>query len=99
MPTYTYRCEKCGHQFDKFQHFTDDVLTECPECKEQSLHKVYSPIGIVFKGSGFYATDHRSPSGQTTVHHESTASEPAASEKTASEKSPAAEKKTGDNKS
>lgn len=75
MPTYTYRCETCGHQFDIFQHFTDDALTECPECGKQSLHKVYAPVGIVFKGSGFYSTDNRSPSGQTPVHHESSASE------------------------
>ena len=75
MPTYTYRCETCGHQFDIFQHFTDDSLTECPECGKQTLHKVYSPVGIVFKGSGFYSTDNRSPSGQTPVHHESSASE------------------------
>ena len=75
MPTYTYRCESCGHQFDIFQHFTDDALTECPECGKQTLHKVYSPVGIVFKGSGFYSTDNRSPSGQTPVHHESSASE------------------------
>ena len=76
MPTYTYRCENCGHQFDIFQHFTDDTLTECPECGKQTLHKVYSPVGIVFKGSGFYSTDNRSPSGQTPVHHESSAAEP-----------------------
>ena len=75
MPTYTYRCENCGHQFDIFQHFTEDSLTECPECGKQTLHKVYSPVGIVFKGSGFYSTDNRSPSGQTPVHHESSASE------------------------
>ena len=75
MPTYTYRCERCGHQFDIFQHFTDDALTECPECGKQTLHKVYTPVGIVFKGSGFYSTDNRSPSGQTPMHHESTASE------------------------
>ena len=75
MPTYTYRCETCGHQFDIFQHFTEDPLTECPECGKQTLHKVYSPVGIVFKGSGFYSTDNRSPSGQTPFHHESSASE------------------------
>ena len=75
MPTYTYRCETCGHQFDIFQHFTDDALTDCPECGKQTLHKVYSPVGIVFKGSGFYSTDNRSPSGQTPFHHESSASE------------------------
>ena len=75
MPTYTYRCERCGHQFDIFQHFTDDALTECPQCGKQTLHKVYTPVGIVFKGAGFYSTDNRSPSGQTPFHHESSASE------------------------
>ena len=75
MPTYTYRCETCGHQFDIFQHFTDDALTDCPECGKQTLHKVYSPVGIVFKGSGFYSTDNRSPSGQTPLHHEHTSAE------------------------
>lgn len=63
MPLYTYRCESCGIEFDKQQKFTDQPLTRCPECGKKALHKVYSPVGIVFKGSGFYATDHRSPSG------------------------------------
>jgi putative FmdB family regulatory protein len=63
MPVYTYRCENCGIQFDQTQKFADDPLTTCPECKKKTLHKVYTPVGIVFKGSGFYATDHRSPSG------------------------------------
>ena len=65
MPVYTYRCDNCGVQFDQTQKFSDDPLTRCPECGKNSLHKVYTPVGIVFKGSGFYATDHRSPSGQT----------------------------------
>jgi putative FmdB family regulatory protein len=63
MPVYTYRCENCGIQFDKTQKFTDEHLTKCPECGKKTLQKVYTPVGIVFKGSGFYATDHRSPSG------------------------------------
>ena len=63
MPLYTYRCDNCGVQFDQTQKFTDPLLTKCPECGKKSLHKVYTPVGIVFKGSGFYATDHRSPSG------------------------------------
>ncbi len=66
MPVYTYRCENCGVQFDHRQSFSDPVLEVCPECSEKALHKVYTPVGIVFKGSGFYATDHRSPSGQTS---------------------------------
>lgn len=63
MPIYTYRCENCGIQFDRHQKFSDDPLTLCPECEEEALRKVYQPVGIVFKGSGFYATDNRSPSG------------------------------------
>lgn len=65
MPIYTYRCENCGIQFDKQQHFDDPVLKVCPECGESALRKVYLPVGIVFKGSGFYSTDHRSPSGMS----------------------------------
>jgi putative FmdB family regulatory protein len=54
-------------QFDRRQHFDDKPLTRCPECGKEALRKVYLPVGIVFKGSGFYATDHRSPSGQGTA--------------------------------
>ena len=63
MPIYTYRCESCGVQFEQTQKFSDTPLTRCPECGKKSLRKVYQPVGIVFKGSGFYATDHKSPSG------------------------------------
>jgi putative FmdB family regulatory protein len=51
-------------QFDRKQRFSDKPLTRCPECGKKKLRKLYQPVGIVFKGSGFYATDHRSPSGQ-----------------------------------
>ena len=70
MPVYTYRCENCGVQFDRYQKFTDQPLTWCPECNKKSLHKVSQPVGIVFKGSGFYSTDHRSPSGQSRTSSE-----------------------------
>lgn len=63
MPIYTYRCENCGIRFERQQSFSDQPLTRCPECNKKALRKVYTPVGIVFKGSGFYATDHRSPSG------------------------------------
>jgi putative FmdB family regulatory protein len=72
MPIYTYRCESCGVQFERQQHFADAPLTRCPECGEKALRKLYLPVGIIFKGSGFYATDHRSPSGQTSVKHDGT---------------------------
>lgn len=65
MPVYTYRCDSCGIQFEQSQRFSDQPLVRCPDCGKKSLKKVYTPVGIVFKGSGFYATDHRSPSGQT----------------------------------
>ena len=91
MPTYTYRCNNCGHQFDIFQHFTDDALTKCPECGKEALHKVYSPVGIVFKGPGFYCTDNHSPSGETPIHQESSAAEaaPAKASDTSSKNEPA----------
>ena len=63
MPVYTYRCESCGVQFERHQKFTDQPLSRCPECNKKALRKVYTPVSIIFKGSGFYATDHKSPSG------------------------------------
>lgn len=66
MPIYTYRCDNCGVQFERQQKFSDPPLKECPECQSKKLRKVYTPVGIVFKGSGFYATDHRSPSGRVS---------------------------------
>ena len=63
MPVYTYQCNNCGVRFDRYQKFTDQPLAWCPECGKKTLRKVYSPVGIVFKGSGFYSTDNRSPSG------------------------------------
>lgn len=60
MPSYTYHCEKCGHEFEKYQTFSDEPLHVCPECHEKALRKVYKPALVVFKGSGFYVTDHKS---------------------------------------
>jgi putative FmdB family regulatory protein len=59
MPTYEYRCTKCGEHLEVVQSFKDAPLTECPACAG-ALRKVYSPVGIVLKGSGFYKTDSRS---------------------------------------
>ncbi|PWD51954.1 FmdB family transcriptional regulator [Serinibacter arcticus] len=61
MPTYAYRCTECGHAFDIYQSFTEDSLTVCPECAGK-LRKVLSPVGVVFKGSGFYRNDSRGTS-------------------------------------
>lgn len=65
MPIYTYHCENCGVQFERQQSFSDQPLTRCPECNKNKLRKVITPAGIVFKGSGWYATDHKSTSGAT----------------------------------
>jgi putative FmdB family regulatory protein len=59
MPTYQYACTECGHAFEQFQSFSDDSLTECPECSGR-LRKLFNAVGVVFKGSGFYRTDSRS---------------------------------------
>ncbi len=107
MPIYTYRCESCGVQFERNQKFSDAPLTRCPECGKKSLRKVYTPVGIVFKGSGFYATDHRSPSGSTrsgSGHGEgaqgeekpSGESKPAATTDSSASTSPKAESKKSD---
>lgn len=61
MPTYEYRCKSCGHELEVQQSFTDDPLTECPEC-QGALRKVFGNIAVTFKGSGFYKTDSRSGS-------------------------------------
>ncbi len=63
MPVYTYRCENCGVQFERHQSFTDAPLKTCPECRKKALKKVITPSKVIFKGSGFYATDNRSASG------------------------------------
>ncbi|WCO65947.1 zinc ribbon domain-containing protein [Iamia majanohamensis] len=65
MPTYEYRCKDCGHTFDAYQSFTDDALTECPEC-HGALKKLFGNVGISFKGSGFYKTDSRSGATSST---------------------------------
>ncbi|MGN6171528.1 MAG: FmdB family zinc ribbon protein [Streptosporangiaceae bacterium] len=62
MPTYQYACTVCDERLEAVQKFTDDPLTTCEECGGP-LRKVYSPVGIVFKGSGFYRTDSRNGSG------------------------------------
>lgn len=64
MPTYQYACTECGHEFEQFQSFSEDALTECPECQGR-LRKLFNAVGVVFKGSGFYRTDSRSGSSAT----------------------------------
>lgn len=66
MPSYDYKCEACGYTFEEFQAMSDPVLTECPECKKQSLKRLIGGgLGIIFKGSGFYVNDTRKSSGSS----------------------------------
>jgi len=64
MPTYEYRCTACEEHLEVVQSFKDEPLTKCPNCGKKALRKVFSPVGIVFKGAGFYKTDSRG-SGKT----------------------------------
>ncbi|TQJ52199.1 FmdB family zinc ribbon protein [Phycicoccus sp. SLBN-51] len=61
MPTYAYACTECDHRFETFQSFSEDSLTQCPQC-EGRLRKLFNAVGVVFKGGGFYRTDSRSGS-------------------------------------
>jgi putative FmdB family regulatory protein len=89
MPTYQYRCTTCDTELEAVQKFTDDPLTDCPEC-DGNLRKVFNAVGVVFKGSGFYATDNRTKgkSGsakQSEKSGEKSESKPAAESKPKSE--------------
>ncbi len=66
MPTYSYACTACGHRFDAQQAFTDDALTECPQCGGR-LRKLFGNVGVVFKGSGFYRNDSRAGEKSSTA--------------------------------
>ena len=92
MPTYESACAECGERLEAVQKFSDDPLTECPACRGR-LRKVFSPVGIVFKGSGFYRTDSRSsPAANGAKANGSSSSDSSAP----AEKSATADAKTPD---
>jgi putative FmdB family regulatory protein len=103
MPTYSYKCTNCGHRFDKEQRITESPLKECPVC-EGLVRRVITPVGVVFKGTGFYVTDNRNGShgkGKSEKKSEGEGTETKSSSDTAasttekpatSEKTPTAEK-------
>ncbi len=64
MPTYDYRCQACGHEFEEFQSMLDDPLTQCPACKGLVKRLIGKGIGIQFKGGGFYVTDSSQPKSE-----------------------------------
>ncbi|MGD2177266.1 MAG: zinc ribbon domain-containing protein [Anaerolineae bacterium] len=65
MPLYEYECTSCGVRFERRQHMDDEPVRACPECGG-SVHRLIQPVGIIFKGSGFYVTDNRSKSPTST---------------------------------
>ena len=80
MPLYEYQCEDCGVRFERRQHMNDDPVQVCPEC-EGKVHRLIQPVGIIFKGSGFYVTDNRAKSSTSgtagTKEPAKTSAEPA----------------------
>lgn len=91
MPTYAYACEKCGHEFEMLQSITAKPLRKCPACGKAALKRLIGAgAGIIFKGSGFYATDYRAAGYQKAAQKESGA----AKEKTGEKKEAKTESKT-----
>ncbi|GGY60478.1 hypothetical protein GCM10010363_47410 [Streptomyces omiyaensis] len=88
MPTYQYQCTECGEGLEAVQKFTDDALTECPACHGR-LKKVFSAVGIVFKGSGFYRNDSRGASSSSSPASKSSTSTTTSTSSTASDAKPA----------
>ncbi len=87
VPTYSYACRECEHRFDIQQAFSDDSLTTCPVCGGK-LRKVFSAVGVVFKGSGFYSNDSRSGSAsRSSSNNSSSSSDSDSSSKSASSES------------
>jgi putative FmdB family regulatory protein len=84
VPTYQYQCTACGEGLEAVQKFTDDALTECPNCQGR-LKKVFSAVGIVFKGSGFYRNDSRGSSSSSAPASASKSSTSSSDAKTSSD--------------
>lgn len=93
MPTYDYRCQSCGSRFEAWQKITDDPIETCPTCGGP-VRRVLYPVGLVFKGSGFYKTDHRDSSGASVASHDNASNGATAAESTTAESKPTEAKST-----
>lgn len=93
MPTYSYACTGCGNRFDVVQAFTDDALTTCQQCSGR-LRKLFSSVGVVFKGSGFYRTDSRESAKSSANGSAKTSSSSGSDVSSSSETSGSSEKST-----
>ena len=96
MPTYVYSCDACGAQFERFQSFKDEPLRTCPACTG-AVRRVFQPVGIVFKGSGWYITDSRKATSATVASDDSSAK--SETKTTTTSESPAKSEATSDTKS
>lgn len=74
MPTYQYKCDACGVRFERFQHFSEEPLKLCPEC-DGPVRRVIQPVGVIFKGSGFYVTDNKKGTALVSKTEQKTDSE------------------------
>lgn len=70
MPTYEYECQKCAHRFERFQKISDKPVRSCPECKGRVKRLLGTGAGLIFRGTGFYATDYRSDSYKSAAKKE-----------------------------
>ena len=98
MPTYQYQCTACGEGLEAVQKFTDDALTECPSCQGR-LKKVFSAVGIVFKGSGFYRNDSRGSSSTSSPASSKPAPSSSSSSSSSSSTSSTSSSSSSDSKS
>ncbi len=98
MPTYSYACTECSNKFDVVQAFSDDSLTDCPQC-DGRLRKVFGKVGVVFKGSGFYRTDSRESGKKTTTASSSGAETSSSSSSDSTSSSSSTEKKSASDSS
>jgi len=89
MPTYQYHCDDCGHEFEEFQSMTEDPILVCPRCLGKPRRLISGGAGLLFKGSGFYATDYRSARYKADMRKDSP---------TASTSSPGSTKSSGSGK-
>ncbi|MCX7706348.1 MAG: FmdB family transcriptional regulator [bacterium] len=87
MPTYDYECKVCGHSYRKFQKMTDEPDKTCPECKGEVRRLIGLGGGVIYKGSGFYTTDYRSPEYLRRAKEESSSSSDSSSCSSCSSKS------------
>jgi putative FmdB family regulatory protein len=97
MPSYEYKCDACGHEFEEFQSIKDAPLRKCPQCKKNKLRRLISGgAAIVFKGSGFYQTDYRSEAYKKSANAESknTTNTATTNAATTTTKNPATDKNT-----